>query len=309
MAKSICESKSKKNQVPHLLKNKDLTIEIDLPDEGYGFSRFDWTGKISKVTFKNIPVSGRERPDNHDQDLFGRGFYNEFGIDSALGFEEAEMGGWFHKIGIGLLKKDLPHYLFHKKHTIRPARFESKGDKEKIILTCRSEAFNGFSYVLKKEIRLEDGGFSILYRLHNTGDKKISTQEYDHNFMAIDEKLIGPDYVLRFPFEILPEKFGETVNLEGLVGLGSKSVEFNGTPREQFFFSNLSGDENVKAQWELIHLPSQVGIRETGSFETSKINLWGWRHVISPELFMRVEVDPGESIEWSRNYEAFSTDG
>lgn len=309
MAKSICESKSKKNQVPHLLKNKDLTIQIDLPDEGYGFSRFDWTGKISKVTFKNIPVSGRERPDNHDQDLFGRGFYNEFGIDSALGFEEAEMGGWFHKIGIGLLKKDLPHYLFHKKHTIRPARFESKGDKEKIILTCRSEAFNGFSYVLKKEIRLEDGGFSILYRLHNTGDKKISTQEYDHNFMAIDEKLIGPDYVLRFPFEILPEKFGETVNLEGLVGLGSKSVEFNGTPREQFFFSNLSGDENVKAQWELIHLPSQVGIRETGSFETSKINLWGWRHVISPELFMRVEVDPGESIEWSRNYEAFSTDG
>ena len=295
--------------MPHLLKNKNITVQIDLPDEGYGFSRFDWTGKIGKVTFKNIPVSGRERPDNRDQDFFGRGFYNEFGIDSALGFEEAEMGGWFHKIGIGLLKKDLPDYLFHKKYTIRPARFKSKGDTKKIILTCRSEAFNGFSYVLEKEIRLEDDGFRIQYRLHNTGDKKISTQEYTHNFLAIDEKLMGPGYVLRFPFLIQPEKVGETVNPEGLVDLGSKSVEFNGTPREQFFFSNLSGDENVKAQWELIHLPSKVGVRETGSFKTGKINLWGWRHVISPELFMSVEADPGESTQWSRNYDVFSTDG
>ena len=295
--------------MPHLLKNKDLTVQIDLPDEGYGFSRFDWTGKISKVTFKNIPVSGRERPDNRDQDLFGRGYYNEFGIDAALGFEEAEMGGWFHKIGIGLLKKDLPDYLFHKKYAIRPARFESKGDAEKLLLICTSESMHGYSYVLEKEISINDRGFSIECNLRNTGQKRIRTQEYVHNFMATDDKLIGPDYLLRFPFEVKPEGFGETVNPDGLVDIDLRSVRFTGTPNEQFFFSNLSGNENVKAQWELIHLPSQVGIRETGSFETSKINLWGWRHVISPELFMRVEVDPGESIEWSRNYEVFSTDG
>jgi len=295
--------------VPHLLKNKNLSVQIDLPDEGYDFSRFDWTGKISKVTFKNIPVSGRERPDNRDQDLFGRGYYNEFGIDSALGFEEAEMGGWFHKIGIGLLKKDLPDYLFHKKYTIRPARFESNGDKEKIILTCTSEAINGYSYVLEKEIRLEDDGFKIQYRLHNTGDKRISTQEYAHNFMAIDEKLIGRDYTLRFPFEIKPEKFGETVNLEGLVTMDSKSFQFKGTPKEQFFFSNLSGDQKVKAQWELIHLPSKIGVRESGSFETGKINLWGWRHVISPELFANIDIEPGLSKYWKRTYDVFSIDG
>lgn len=295
--------------MPHFLKNKDLTVQIHLPDEGYSFSRFDWTGKISRVVYKNVSVSGRERLKDSDPDLFGRGLYNEFGIDSALGFEEAEMGGWFHKIGIGLLKKDLPNYQFHKKYEIRRARFESKGDKEKLILTCRSEAFNGFSYVLEKEIRLEDGGFSIQYRLHNNGDKMISTQEYAHNFMAIDEKLMGPDYVLRFPFEIRPEKFGEMVNPKGIVEMGSKSVEFNGSPREQFFFSNLSGDENVEAKWELIHLPSKVGIRETGSFNTRKINLWGWRHVISPELFVDLSIDPGKSAEWSRNYQVFSTDG
>ena len=295
--------------MPHLLKNKDLIVQVDLPEEGYAFSRFDWTGKISEVTYKNIAIAGRERPDSQNEELFGRGFYNEFGIDTALGFEEAVKGGWFHKIGVGLLKKDGSEYLFHKKYPIRPAQFKWKGDTKKIVLTCRSEEVYGYSYVLEKEIRLEDNGFIIHYRLHNNGEKKICTQEYIHNFMAIDKNLISPGYVLRFPFEIKTQKFGETVNPEGLVDFGTKSVKFKGTPKEQFFFSNLSGDENVKAWWELIHLKSKVGVRETGSFETGKINLWGWRHVISPELFVNIHINPGQSTEWSRNYEIFSIDG
>ena len=295
--------------MPHLLKNKDLIVRVDLPEEGYSFSRFDWTGKISEVTYKNVAIAGRERPDTRDEDSFGRGFYNEFGIDTALGFEEAEIGGWFHKIGIGLLKKDGPEYLFHKKYPIRPAQFNWKKDFEKIVLTCTSEEVNGYSYVLEKEIRLEKNGFNIHYKLRNTGEKKISTQEYVHNFMTIDKNLMGPGYVLSFPFEIQAQKFGETVNPEGLVDIGSKSVKFKGKPNEQFFFSNLSGDENVKAWWELIHLKSKVGVRETGSFETGKINLWGWRHVISPELFVNIHINPGQSTEWSRNYEIFSIDG
>ncbi|MGA9269595.1 MAG: hypothetical protein WBV45_03155 [Lutimonas sp.] len=295
--------------MPHQLKNKNLTVLIDLPEEGYSFSRFDWTGKIRSVTFRNLPVSGRERPDARDEDLFGQGFYNEFGIDTALGFEEAEMGGWFHKIGIGLLKKNNPEYLFHKEYEIRPAQFGWHGDTERIVLTCTSEANNGYSYVLEKEISLKASGFTIQYRLQNVGDKKIRTQEYIHNFMAIDEELISSDYELRFPFEIKPEAFGETVNPEGRVKIGSKSVSFSDTPNEQFFLSNLSGGDKVKASWELIHSPSQVGIRETGSFQTGKINLWGWRHVISPELFVQVDVDQGQSAEWSRNYEVFSTGG
>ena len=162
--------------MPHLLKNKDLILQVDLPEEGYTFSRFDWTGKISKVTYKNVDISGREKPDGRDQDLFGRGFFNEFGIDTALGFEETEKGDWFHKIGIGLLKKDSSEYMFHKMYQIRPAHFKSKGDSGKIVMTCTSEAVNGYSYVLEKEIRLEESGFSINYKLRNTGEKKISTQ-------------------------------------------------------------------------------------------------------------------------------------
>jgi len=42
---------------------------------------------------------------------------------------------------------------------------------------------------------------------------------------------------------------------------------------------------HVAAFWELINTKNKIGISETGSFNTTRVNLWGWKHVISPELF------------------------
>ncbi len=294
--------------MPHVLKNKNLFVRIDLPEEGYSFSRFDWTGKITEVRYKGISVTGRERSDGVDENLFGKGLYNEFGIDAALGFEEAEIGGWFHKIGIGLLKKQHPDYLFHRMHRMKPASFQWTGDDEKIVLACTSEKAHGYAYFLQKKIQLNESGFKISYQLKNTGEKKIETQEYVHNFMAIDENLIGSDYTLRFPFPIKTEGFGEVVDPENLVKIDLNSVTFSETPTDQFFFSHLPGGEPVKAEWVLINHKRQLAVRESGNFETDKINLWGWRHVISPELFFNMAIEPGDVAGWSRNYKIFSID-
>ena len=94
------------------LKNKTYHVLIDHPHENYCGSRFDWTGKITQVHFKDIPVLSNESLSNTNQQKLGRGLYNEFGIDSALGFEEAEIGEWFHKIGVGSLKKTKSEYHF-----------------------------------------------------------------------------------------------------------------------------------------------------------------------------------------------------
>jgi hypothetical protein len=148
----------------------------------------------------------------------------------------------------------------------------------------------------------------IKYHLKNTGKKTIYTDEYNHNFIAIDKELIGSDYLLKFPFYIKPEQFEETVNNEEKVDIGEKEIRFNGTPEEPFFFSNLSGNQNIEAGWELINTKTKVGISETGSFKTTKVNLWGWKHVISPELFFEITVEPGKEIEWSRTYNIFEID-
>ena len=56
-----------------------------------------------------------------------------------------------------------------------------------------------------------------------------------------------------------------------------------------------------------MNIKSKIGISETGSFKTDKVNLWGCEHVISPELFFNIFIKPGESVEWSRNYNVFRT--
>ena len=289
----------------HIIKNNTLEVAIDFPLENYKGSRFDWSGKISSVKFKSLPLTTIEDTGSKDVNFLGKGLYNEFGIASPIGFEETPMGGWFHKIGVGLLKKEHKDYLFHRNHLIKPASFDVNYENQKIIIICKSELINGYSYILKKEITVSENSFIINYSLHNTGEKQIVTDEYVHNFMAINNALIGEDYTLKFPFPINSSLFDETVNSENKVEIGLDNVTFNKTPEKQFFFSNLTGGKELQAEWILTNLKANVGIKEFGSFKTDKINLWGWKHVISPELFFKISIDPKETVEWSRKFDVF----
>ena len=286
----------------HILKNNHLELHIDAPTENYSCTRFDWTGKISQLKFQNIPLTTIENTDLINTACFGKGFYNEFGIDTPLGFHETAIGGWFHKIGIGLLKKENEQYLFHKKYAVKPAKFSVSTEANAVIIHCTSEAFNGYSYKLTKEIKLYSSSFTVKYTLHNTGEKEIVTDEYVHNFMATDNALKGKEYALEFPFKLEPPLFDETVNTEQKVTIGSNRITFKETPKEQFFFSNLSGGKLENAAWTLLNSNTKIGIQETGNFQTNKMNVWGWGHVISPELFFKINIKAGKALEWTRTF-------
>lgn len=288
----------------HTLENEFLTLTIDLPEEQYQLARFDWTGKIPQVTYRGIPLTSQELPGANTKDI-GQGLYNEFGFKQPVGFDEVQEGDWFHKIGVGLLQKKGTVYDFKTPYRIRPADFEIKTATEKATLWCQGNKQNGYGYLLKKVIQLKGNTFSIHYQLTNTGDKPIYTTEYTHNFMAIGQQQIGPSYLLKLPFQTAPDLFEETVNPEGLVIVGSKNFRLSGEPKAPFFFSNLSGGKAVKAKWILENQKAQLGISETGDFKTSWVNLWGWGHVISPELFHQIDVGTNETIEWTRTYRVY----
>ena len=291
-------------EMGHVIQNEFLEIHFDLPQENYQLSRFDWTGKIVDVRYKGTSLAGHELPEGINPN-YGQGFYNEFGITMPVGFEEAQPGDWFHKIGVGLLKKDNADYDFLKCYETKPARFEVQADADQVTLFCRSDSWNGYSYILEKVIKLISNSFVISYHLQNTGEKTILTNEYCHNFISINKRPMGADYTLHFPFDIRPERFDENVNKENLVNINTQSFSFNGTPREPFFFSNISGNNEVSSKWTLENTSSQIGISETGSFKTSSINLWGWGHVISPELFVKIDLASGQSTSWQRTFHAF----
>jgi hypothetical protein len=125
--------------------------------------------------------------------------------------------------------------------------------------------------------------------------------------MSINNDSIGNNYELNFPFHLKPALFEETVNPEQKVIIGLDSIKFTDTIEYEFFFSNLSGNESVLAKWELTNHKENIRINETGSFKTNKVNLWGQKHVMSPELFFNININPGKSVNWSRHYKIEKT--
>ena len=289
--------------MPHLLQNKTLKIVVDLPLENYRLARFDWTGKIVSVKFGGTEVSGQEKAGDKNHVQLGKGFYNEFGIDRPVGFEATEIGGWFHKIGVGLLKKeDGQAYTFDKAYKIKPAAFKIHKEAQQITIRCTPPSVNGYAYVLHKNIRLLESGFQLQTRLENTGEKTIATDEYNHNFLAIDSQFTKENYRLKFPFDLNPNNFEQSINPENSLCFDQKNMALNAPVSEPFFFSDLSGGKPFAASWELTNQKRNFKIREEASFQTNKVNVWGWKQVLSPELFCEVLVKPGQSMEWSRTY-------
>ncbi len=53
-----------------------------------------WTGKIIALSFQGVQLASRENLDIEQAHSSGKGFYNEFGIDTALGFEATCLSCW-----------------------------------------------------------------------------------------------------------------------------------------------------------------------------------------------------------------------
>lgn len=290
------------------LKNDLVEIEIDLPQENYQFSRFDWSGKVVNAWFRGNSFTGFESLDRSKDYYLGKGFYNEFGIQAPLGFHELPIGSWCHKIGVGLLKKQAETYSFMEPYQLQPASFELSKDSQSIKLKSIAPEINGYGYELNKTISLHSQGFELGYQLENQGSKKIETTEYNHNFLSFNHSLIDHGYVLKFPFKIDQTQFDEFVNPEKLLYFDGDRLKFLKKPTKEFFISNLSGAQWVEATWALEHRKLRLGVQENANFQTNAINLWGTEHVISPELFVKIDLEPGASQSWSRTYSFYELD-
>lgn len=289
--------------MPLILGNKNLELQIDRPGENYIAPRFDQTGKISKLSYQGIQVGTTELPSNNNPERNGSGFYNEFDIDHPSGFKQAQRGEWFHKIGVGLLRKNSDQYEFGQPYEMKPADFQIDGSKDKVTITCKGQNLNGYGYQLSKVIRLLENGFRLEYRLENTGDKTLNASEYVHNFIGIGQSELGEDYSLNLPETINPGVFHKVVNPDEKVQFQGNEARFSGNHKDPFFFSHLFGSHATRAHWKLVNTGYNLAISETGDFKASKMNLWGWRHVVSPELFIRIILNQGESHSWSRSYQ------
>jgi hypothetical protein len=74
------------------------------------------------------------------------------------------------------------------------------------------------------------------------------------------------------------------------------------TPERPFYCRLAGFHQTERPQWELVHLPSGVRVCEYDDFAPSRVAVWGTRHVISAEVFVEIDLEPGETQTWSRRY-------
>ncbi|HNW49841.1 MAG TPA: hypothetical protein PKH79_02085 [Prolixibacteraceae bacterium] len=293
--------------MPLFLRNKILQVEIGVPGEFYTGSRFDYSGNIRQITYKNHTFCTTEK--NNYSPVFGFGLLNEFDIESPAGYSEAKPKELFLKIGVGSLQKeDEQPYSFQLDYKNQPLAFEMITTGETALeYKSKSPLVAGYQMQYTKELAILKNKLIISYFLKNTGGKSFETEEYCHNFLAIDQQKIGPDYGLNFDFNLQPDQFSELVNPAETLSVARKQIGWNKIPSDDFFISTLNGNERIQASWKLVNNRMKAGVCEHTDFISHKINLWGNNHVVSPELFFRVHLSPGEEARWQRIFTFFET--
>jgi len=91
------------------------------------------------------------------------------------------------------------------------------------------------------------------HTLKNTGRKAITTSVYDHNFFMLDDQPTGPDFVVKFPFDLRA-----TADLKGLGDPWQDAYRritgHRGCPRSAF---------KKPTSWRLWMAPHESGTRAT----------------------------------------------
>ena len=320
---------------PIQLHSDRLDVEIAQPGSAYAGTRFDWSAFITQVTLDGAHTFCVPESLEPGQGTGGIGLCNEFGIGTAIGYDDARPGDPFPKLGIGLLvRPDEAPYRFARPYEIAerfPIHVEATAAEARFTVDpveCR-----GYAARLEKTVTVQGCELVVAYRLENVGRQALRTNEYCHNFCGIDGHSMGPDYTLRMPYPIrfappppamlrraLPAVLRKVAPdwllrqvFKGLLRRGGNilvvegnDLSLNAVPERPFFRLFHGYSQTEQAQWELIHTPSGVAMREVDDFSPVRVVLWGTTHVISVEVTVEIDLQPGEAQSWSRRYEFLS---
>lgn len=299
----------------HPWPNESLTSEttqawVYSPDPENGFyrgTRFDLSSFIDGIQYKGHTFFAWHKPGKHNP--FGNdngcGPVEEFGLeDVPPGYEEAAPGELFMKIGVGLLERpDDKDYFFNKAYkvidrgrwTIRRISSSEVEFRHELKMPDQS-----YAYTLTRRIMIAEGGriLRIERRLENSGTKKISTTHYAHNFLSFDGRPIGKGYEIETPF---PLELIKPANLPKAGLLKGNKVEFVQEKLTGTFWTVFKGFKPTKDDHQFIVRDAISGmeLRVTTDLFPNEFRIYANGRVLCPEMFSRIDIEPGDALEWS----------
>ncbi len=307
------------------ISNGLLTARIYLPDPDSGYyrsTRFDWSGAVYSLQYAGHEYYGTwyDRIDPEvvnwvfegDEIVSGLasglpGPVNEF--QTPLGWDEAEPGGRFIKLGVGVLRRGEGNYnRFVHYEVLDPGTWtvNRRPNSVEFIQTLGASEL-GYGYVYRKVVTLVEGRPEMVIEqsMTNTGAKAINSEVYNHHFMVMDRQPPGPDFRIRFPFEPKPTRAPNTalINVVGNELVFAKEL----SDRDQAVVT-FEGFGDTAADTEMIIENQKLGagVRITADRPLIRDMLWSIRSVFAIEPYIAVNIEPGESFTWTNRFEYYT---
>lgn len=264
-------------------------------------ARFDLTGHVVQATLDGVHTFCAPEDFDENRGSGGLGLCNEFWDFSGALYGSAEVGGQFPKMGVGLLTRQTEgpcNLMVPHEKAVFPIDVSASGRAASFVV--HPVECNGYAARIEKTLSVEQNSLLIDYSFENAGGKPIEIREYNHNFVCIDGHPVGPDYRLRLPYPADMAEQPEILELDG------REITWKGIPGGAFYCRPRAAAMPRPHIWELVHTPSGVGMREIDDFPADGLALWGKRHVVSPEVFFHIGLEPGGRLSWRRRYEFFT---
>jgi hypothetical protein len=292
------------------ITNGLIKARLYLPDIENGYyrgTRFDWSGVISNLEYDGHTYFGQWFK-NHDPKINDAivGPVNDF---LPLNYNEAKPGENFVKIGVGVLTKanDSPYSIMEPYEIVDHGKWDVKVKSDQVDFVHKLDSKN-YSYEYKKSVKLTKGKSQMVLEhfLTNTGNNTIETSVYNHNFFILDERPVGPEYVIRFPFNINGKLRGK----ENLADIHGDKIVYpkNLKKGEQAYFPILEGFGNTPKDHRIWieNKSSGAGVEILGDRPISKLVFWSTFKTVCPEPYIDIIVEPGDTFQWSTSYNFYS---
>jgi hypothetical protein len=296
------------------------TVYLPDPDRGYYRStRFDWSGMVAGVEFGGHrfydPWFTRSEPGVRD--FVYRGNEIVAGAESSAvglaeefpqpqGFDSAQVGGTFVKVGVGLLRKmtDAAYSPFRAYDMVDPGTWSTEVSSDAVTSTQRLDAAAiGFGYEYRKTVRLVSSQPELVieHELLNTGRRPIETTQYNHNFLTIDGTPTGAAFRITVPFDVRTPQPPDAA----LATIRGREIAYARTlvDNERVAFPVEGHGPDISDYDVLVeNRATGASVQITSDRPMVRAYLWSIRSVISFEPFVDVTTKPGESTRWTYRY-------
>lgn len=292
------------------ITNGIINARLYLPDANNGYyrgSRFDWSGVIPQLEYQGHSYFGqwfeKYSPTLHDAIM---GPVEAF---SPVGYDEANTGGSFLMIGIGMVTKPQEaKYAFVNPYPIvNPGSWKVKKKSDRVEFTHKLND-KEYGYEYKKTVQLIKGKPQMVlsHTLKNTGKKTIESSVYNHNFLVMDKQPVGTNFVVKLPFHLEGEEQGK-----GNLGkLQDNQITFlkDLSKTEHLQYVSLQGFSNSAKDYDIRVENHKTGaaVRITSDQPLSKLAFWSTYITLCPEPYIHVSVKPGETFSWNFFYEFYT---